>query len=203
MSILGDIGGFIGANAGEIGRHPLQALGAALGVPGYDPAIGGLFNNHKGGALLSPTGNFSSSAWGEMYKDSPNAAGGLNLFHRINSIADIVAPAIAGAYAIGSSGLLGNSGTGGLLGSSGTGSAAAAPASGASPNWLNYARLGMSLMQHGAPQQQGQPVPAIPLMQTGRPGGAYGRNANGGSQYSLLDDAPTYFIGDGYYDGFA
>lgn len=212
MALLDGVGDFVKATAGEIGHHPLQALGAALGVPGYDPFFGGLLNNHEGGALLSPTGNFTSSAWGEMYKDNPNATRGLDLFHRINSIADIIAPAVAGGYAIGSSGLLGNSGTGGLLGnsgtggllgSSGTGSAAAAPAAGASPNWLNYARLGMSLMQHGAPQQQGQPVPAIPLMQTGRPGGAYGRNANGGSQYSLLDDAPTYFIGDGYYDGFA
>lgn len=103
MALLDDVGDFAKATAGEIGHHPLQALGAALGVPGYDPFFGGLFNNHEGGALLSPTGNFTSSAWGEMYKDNPNATGGLDLFHRVNSIADIIAPAVAGGLCVGRS----------------------------------------------------------------------------------------------------
>lgn len=102
--MLGDIGDFLSATVKEIGHHPLQALGASLGVPGYDPFFGGLFNNHKGGALLSPTGNFTSSAWNEMYKDNPNSTGGLDLFHRVNSVADVVAPAIAGAYGMGAMG---------------------------------------------------------------------------------------------------
>jgi len=106
--MLGDIGDYLGATFKEIGKHPLQAAGAALGVPGYDPFFGGLFNNHKGGALLSPTGNFTSSAWGEMYKDNPGNKGGLDTFHRINSIADVIAPMIAGGYA---SGALGGGGS--------------------------------------------------------------------------------------------
>lgn len=107
--MLGDIGDFVKATFGEIGHHPLQAAGAALGVPGYDPLFGGLFNNHKGGALLSPTGNFTSSAWNDMYKDNPGSKGALDTFHRVNSIADIVAPMIAGGYA---SGALGGTGGG-------------------------------------------------------------------------------------------
>lgn len=195
MALLDDVGDFAKATAGEIGHHPLQALGAALGVPGYDPFFGGLFNNHEGGALLSPTGNFTSSAWGEMYKDNPNATGGLDLFHRVNSIADIIAPAVAGGYA---SGALGGGGGGLLDGSGASGAASATPAAGGAPNWLNYARLGMNLLQQ--PQQaQGPQMAALPLTQTGRPGGVYGAHANGGSQYSLLDDEPL--IMDGYYDG--
>ncbi|WP_155625844.1 hypothetical protein [Burkholderia vietnamiensis] len=127
MSFLGPIGDYVTSTFHEIGKHPLQAMGAALGVPGYDPAIGGTFNNHKGGALLSPTGNFSSSAWNEMYKDNPDKTSGLNTFHSVNKIADIIAPLIAGGYAAGS-GIGTGSGTfgGGLLGGGGGGSGGAA-----------------------------------------------------------------------------
>lgn len=115
--MLGNIGDFVSSTFKEIGHHPLQALGAAFGVPGYDPAIGGTFNNHKGGALLSPTGNFTSSAWNEMYQDNPDKTSGLDMFHSINKVADVIAPMIAGGYAMGS-GIGTGSGTfgGGLLG---------------------------------------------------------------------------------------
>lgn len=113
--MLGDIGDYLGATFGEVGKHPWQAAGAALGVPGFDPAIGGIFNNRPGGALLSPTGNFTSSAWGDMYKDNPNNTAGLDLFHRTNSIADVIAPMIAGGYASGGLGG-GGGGFGGLMG---------------------------------------------------------------------------------------
>ncbi|MGG1947110.1 hypothetical protein AB1286_33170 [Trinickia sp. NRRL B-1857] len=119
--MLGDIGDFVSATAQEIGHHPLQAAGAALGVPGYDPFFGGLFNNHPGGALLSPTGNFTSSAWGDMYKDNPNSTGALDAFHRVNSVADVVAPMIAGGYASGAlGGTGGSSGFANVFGNSGT-----------------------------------------------------------------------------------
>lgn len=111
--MFGDIGDYVSSTFGEIKKHPLQAVGAALGVPGWDPAIGGIFNNRQGGALLSPTGNFTSSAWNEMKQDNPNSAAGLNLFHKVNSVADVVAPAVAGAYGIGSAGGLGGSSSGG------------------------------------------------------------------------------------------
>lgn len=111
--MLGDIGDYLKATFGEIGHHPLQAAGAALGVPGYDPFFGGIFNNHKGGALLSPTGNFTSSAWNDMYKDNPNSTAGLNLFHKANSVADVVAPMIAGGYASGALGGGGSAAAGG------------------------------------------------------------------------------------------
>lgn len=111
--MLGDIGDYLSSTIGEIGKHPWQAAGAALGVPGWDPAIGGLFNNRQGGALLSPTGNFTSSAWDEMKQDNPNSTAGLNLFHSVNSVADIIAPAVAGAYGMGSLGGLGGSSSGG------------------------------------------------------------------------------------------
>ncbi|KVP11961.1 hypothetical protein WJ85_17160 [Burkholderia ubonensis] len=119
--MLGDIGDYLKATVSEIGHHPLQAAGAALGVPGYDPFFGGLFNNHQGGALLSPTGNFTSSAWKEMYKDNPNDTAGLDLFHHVNSVADVIAPAIAGAY--GSGALGGGSGLFGLGSGGGSGGA--------------------------------------------------------------------------------
>ncbi|MBU9259108.1 hypothetical protein KTD13_01940 [Burkholderia multivorans] len=117
MGFLGPIGDYVSSTFKEIGKHPLQAAGAALGVPGFDPAIGGTFNNHEGGALLSPTGNFTSSAWGEMYKDNPGAKSGLDMFHSVNKVADVVAPLMAGGYAMGS-GIGTGSGTfgGGLLG---------------------------------------------------------------------------------------
>lgn len=118
--MLGDFGDYLGATFGEVGKHPWQALGAAFGVPGWDPAIGGLFNNRPGGALLSPTGNFSSSAWNDMYKDNPGNTAGLDAFHKVNSIADIIAPAVAGYYGAGAAGLGGSGGsTGGANGLTG------------------------------------------------------------------------------------
>lgn len=99
MSLFGNIGNFIGDSLGEFASHPWQTAGAVLGVPGYDPFFGGLFNNKPGGALISPTGNFTSSAWQDMYQDHPGDAGALNMFHGINSVADKVAPAVAGYFA--------------------------------------------------------------------------------------------------------
>lgn len=126
--MLGDIGDYLGATFGEVGHHPWQAAGALFGVPGFDPAIGGLFNNRPGGALLSPTGNFTSSAWNDMYKDNPGNTAGLDAFHRVNSVADVIAPMIAGYYGAGSAGLMGNGSSGGglsgLFGGSGSGGAA-------------------------------------------------------------------------------
>jgi hypothetical protein len=120
MGLFGNIGDFIGATAGEIGRHPWQAAGAALGVPGFDPAIGGLLNNRPGGALLSPTGNFTSSSWNDMYQNNPGAASGLNMFHGINAAADVVAPMMAGGFASGAFGGSG-SGLGNMFGSGSSG----------------------------------------------------------------------------------
>lgn len=99
MGLLDSVFGFTKDSLGEIASHPWQAAGAALGVPGYDPFFGGLFNNKPGGALISPTGNFTSSAWQDMYNRNPGDAGALNTFSGINSVADKVAPAIAGFYA--------------------------------------------------------------------------------------------------------
>lgn len=98
MSFFGNLGSFAGDALGEIGSHPWQAAGALFGVPGYDPFFGGLFNNKPGGALLSPTGNFSSSAWQDMYRDHPGNAGALNMVGGINSVLDKIAPAIAAAF---------------------------------------------------------------------------------------------------------
>lgn len=98
-NILGDAFSFIKDSVGEIGSHPWQALGAATGVPGYDPFFGGLFNNSPGGAIISPTGNFTSSAWNDMYNANPNDSGALGTFSGINAIADKVAPAAAGYFA--------------------------------------------------------------------------------------------------------
>lgn len=111
--MLGDIGDYLGATFGEVGQHPWQALGAAFGVPGFDPAIGGLFNNRPGGALLSPTGNFTSSAWNDMYKNNPGNTAGLDAFHKVNSAADIIAPIIAGGFASGALGGAGAASSGG------------------------------------------------------------------------------------------
>lgn len=122
MSWLGNVLPFVQDTFGEIKSHPLQAMGAALGVPGYDPAIGGTFNNRPGGALLSPTGNFTSSAWQDMRNANPGDAGALNQFAGINSVADKIAPMIAGGYAMG--GGLGSQ-LGGLMGGGGTGASAA------------------------------------------------------------------------------
>ena len=99
MGLFDNVFGFARDSLGEIASHPWQAAGAALGVPGYDPFFGGLFNNKPGGALISPTGNFTSSAWQDMYNRNPGDAGALNTFSGINSVADKVAPAIAGMYA--------------------------------------------------------------------------------------------------------
>lgn len=93
--VIDDIGGFIKDSIGEITSHPWQALGAAAGVPGYDPFFGGLFNNGPNGAIISPTGNFTPGAWQDMYQANPGDSGALGLFSGINSIADKVAPAIA------------------------------------------------------------------------------------------------------------
>lgn len=94
--LIDDTFDFIKDSVGEIGKHPLAALGAAAGVPGFDPFFGGLFNKD---ALISPTGNFTSSAWNDMYQSNPGDSNALGLFHSVNDVADKVAPAIAGAYA--------------------------------------------------------------------------------------------------------
>jgi hypothetical protein len=131
MSLFGNVFDFAKDSVGELFNHPLQAAGAALGVPGYDPFFGGLFNNRPGGALLSPTGNFTSSAWQDMYRNNPGDAGGLNLFNGINSIADKVAPAIAGSFAGPALGAaMGGAGGGGA--GSGAGTATGAAGEGAS-----------------------------------------------------------------------
>ncbi|GJH31448.1 hypothetical protein CBA19CS91_01845 [Paraburkholderia hospita] len=116
MNAGSDIGDYVKSTFSEIGHHPWQALGAAFGVPGFDPAIGGTFNNHKGGALISPTGNFTSSAWDEMYQNNPDATQGLNAFHKVNSVADVIAPLIAGGYASGAFGAGGSAGSAGGAG---------------------------------------------------------------------------------------
>lgn len=94
--LIDDAFSFVKDSIGEVVSHPLQALGAAAGVPGYDPFFGGLFNSKD--ALISPTGNFTSGAWNDMYNANPNDTGALNMFHGINDVADKVAPAIAGYY---------------------------------------------------------------------------------------------------------
>lgn len=134
MSFFGNIGSFLGDSLGEIASHPWQAAGAALGVPGYDPFFGGLFNNRPGGALISPTGNFTSSAWQDMYRDNPGDAGALNMMSGINSVADKIAPAIAGSFAGPALGAaLGGAGAGtGAAGAAASGiGATSAPALGA------------------------------------------------------------------------
>lgn len=95
--IFNDVFDFVKDSVGEIFKHPGEALGAAFGIPGYDPFFGGLFNSEH--ALLSPTGNFTDSAWQDMYNDHPDDGGALSLFHGINSVADKVAPAAAGYFA--------------------------------------------------------------------------------------------------------
>jgi hypothetical protein len=97
--LIDDAFSFVKDSVGEVFSHPAQALGAAFGVPGYDPFFGGLFNNREGGALISPTGNFTSSAWNDMYNQNPSDSGALGLFHGVNAIADKVAPAVAGYFA--------------------------------------------------------------------------------------------------------
>lgn len=134
MSFLGNIFPFVGDSINEVFSHPLQAAGAALGVPGYDPFFGGLFNNKPGGALISPTGNFTSSAWQDMYKNNPGDAGALNQFSGINSIADKVAPMIAGYYAA--------PGIGNLLGGGAAGAASAAGTGAADAGSVGAAGLG-------------------------------------------------------------
>src|ERR1044072_143502 len=131
MSLLGNVFGFAKDSIGELAGHPLQTMGAALGVPGYDPFFGGLFNNKPGGALISPTGNFTSSAWQDMNNKDPGSAG-LGMFSGINSVADKVAPMIAGYYAAPAMGAaMGGGAGGGAAGAGGAGAGAGTFAGGA------------------------------------------------------------------------
>lgn len=124
---LGDAFDFVKDSVGEVFKHPGEALGAAFGVPGYDPFIGGLFNSDH--SLLSPTGNFTSSAWNDMYNDNPEDSGALGTFQGVNAVADKVAPALAGGFASGALGGVGAAGDSSVAGigadtfSSGVGSA--------------------------------------------------------------------------------
>lgn len=97
--VIDTLGTFAKDSIGEITSHPLQALGAAAGVPGYDPFFGGLFNSGQGGALISPTGNFTTGAWNDMAQANPNDVGALGTMSGVNKIADMVAPAAAGYFA--------------------------------------------------------------------------------------------------------
>lgn len=116
--LVDDAFSFVKDSLGEIASHPLQAAGAALGIPGYDPFFGGLFNKD---ALISPTGNFTTGAWNDMYNANPNDSGALGLFHSVNDVADKVAPAIAGYYG-------GPALAGAFGGEAGGGAAASTPA---------------------------------------------------------------------------
>ncbi|CAM2142710.1 protein of unknown function [Pararobbsia alpina] len=99
MSFFGNLLDMAGDVGGELTSHPWQTAATVFGVPGFDPFFGGLFNNRPGGALISPTGNFTSSAWQDMYRNNPGDTGALNTFSTINGIADKVAPVIASFFA--------------------------------------------------------------------------------------------------------
>lgn len=97
--ILGDVGSFVKDTAGEIVDHPGKSLGTLFGVPGYDPFFGGLFNPQH--SLVGPTGDFTSSSWNDMAQAHPNDSGVLSTMQGVNGIADQIAPAIAGGFALG------------------------------------------------------------------------------------------------------
>lgn len=104
--ILGDVGSFVKDTAGEIVDHPGKSLGTLFGVPGYDPFFGGLFNSKN--TLVGPTGDFTGSTWNQMAQANPQDNGILNTMQSVNGVADQIAPAIAGGFALGGVGGLGS-----------------------------------------------------------------------------------------------
>lgn len=104
--ILGDVGSFVKDTAGEIVDHPGKSLGTLFGVPGYDPFFGGLFNQQH--SLVGPTGDFTSSSWNDMAQAHPDDSGVLNTMQSVNGVADQIAPAIAGGFALGGAAGLGS-----------------------------------------------------------------------------------------------
>lgn len=109
--IVNDAFNFVKDSVGEVFSHPGEAAGALFGIPGYDPAIGGMFNSDH--ALINPTGDFTSSAWNDMAQAHPEDSGVLGTMQGVNAVADKVAPAIAGYYAGGATafGGMGDSGS--------------------------------------------------------------------------------------------
>lgn len=120
--ILDDVGSFVKDTVGEITSHPLQAAGAALGIPGYDPLIGGLFNSGQGGALINPEGDFTPGAWQDMAQAHPGDSGVLGTMEGVNGVADKIAPALAGQFYGGA--LSGASGAGDFAGAGESGAGA-------------------------------------------------------------------------------
>lgn len=103
--LIDDAMSFVKDTAGEIVNHPGKSLGTLFGVPGYDPAIGGLFNSKN--SLVGPTGDFTGSTWNQMAEANPQDSGVLGNMQSINGIADQIAPAIAGGFALGGLGAAG------------------------------------------------------------------------------------------------
>jgi hypothetical protein len=195
MGLFDSVFGFTKDSLGEIASHPWQAAGAALGVPGYDPFFGGLFNNKPGGALISPTGNFTSSAWQDMYNRNPGDAGALNTFSGINSVADKVAPAVAGYFAgpalsaaASGSGAAAGSGTG--LASGATTGAGMGAASSAAPEMGLLGTGGM----YGTAAAANGAAPAVSSM-----GGLLGT----GGMYGSAPVDMSSFGGSGVFGGSA
>lgn len=88
-----------------------KSVGGLLGsnlhniiTPGFDPIIGNPLKGDfmSGDAILTPTGNFNSDAWQQMYDkagDNQDDINALNRFQGYNAVADKIAPAIAGYFA--------------------------------------------------------------------------------------------------------
>jgi hypothetical protein len=208
MSLFGNIGNFVGDSLGEFASHPWQAAGALLGVPGYDPFFGGLFNNRPGGALISPTGNFTSSAWQDMYNRNPGDAGALNMFNGINSVADKVAPAIAGFYAGpalsaatssmggGAGAAAGSAGLGGTAGAMGASGAAGAAGAGSLGSAGSMGLLGTGGMYGSAAAANAAAAPSIA---SSMGGGLLGT----GGMYGAVPVNTAAFGGSGVFGGSA
>lgn len=116
---LGDAFDFTKSIFEEAFSDPLKFL-----TPGFDPILGNPLKGDfmSGDAVITPTGNFTSDVWNRMYERAGDDTGFLDRFQKYNSIADQIAPAVAGYYGGGALSGLGQTGgtAGSTLGTAGT-----------------------------------------------------------------------------------
>lgn len=69
-------------------------------TPGFDPILGNPLKGDfmSGDAVITPTGNFTGDVWERMRERAGEDQGYLDRFSNYNSIADQIAPALAGYY---------------------------------------------------------------------------------------------------------
>lgn len=91
---IGDFFGDVGDTLGSIYKTGEDKFLETI-TPGFDPIIGNPFTGDT--PIITPTGNFTDETWANL-SNNGLPSGVMDIWQQGNSIADIIAPMIAGGY---------------------------------------------------------------------------------------------------------